>query len=448
MKNILLLGCGRSSSWLVKYIFENILPFNHKVTISDFNENFPFAHLFSHPNAIYISANLSDTDTLLPLIQNADVVISLLPPAMHLTIAQQCLAYKKHFLCASYLSVEIQMLHEDAISKDVIMMMEAGLDPGLDHLSAMKEIDAIHEQGGVIDSFKSFTGGLVAPESDTNPWHYKISWNPRNVVLAGQGNMSRYLHNGIIKCIPYHRLFTTITPISIFEKDDFEGYVNRDSLKYQLVYGLQSATTLIRGTIRQKDFCEGWQQLVYMGMTDDSTIIENSEGMTMKDFTKLFMDHDSENENIEQDICQMLKITKESTVFKQLAYLGLFSEEQISIAKATPAQIIQEQLIKKIPLLPHDSDMIVMQHHIEYRMQDERRKREISLIVKGDDSIFTAMAKTVGLPLGIICNMILENKIPQRGVMLPLEKNIYTHVLSEIEAYNLTFHNTDQQIFQ
>ncbi len=441
-----MLGCGRSSSWLIKYLFEHNNSLNLKITISDYYNDFPFNEVPLPSNTNYIRGDLSDIQVLASLIEPSDLVISLLPPTMHFLIAEQCLHFKKHFITASYVTDEIRNLHSKAKEKNIIMMMEAGLDPGLDHISALKEIQSIQDSGGIIDSFKSYTGGLVAPESDDNPWHYKISWNPRNVVLAGQGNMSRYLENGIVKCIPYHRLFAYSTPINVFKENDFEGYINRDSLKYQTIYGLESATTLIRGTIRQKDFCDGWQQLVYLGMTDDSTKISNSHGMAMKDFTQLFLTNYHLESSLESNICNFLSISPLITAFSQLDYLGFFGDDKIDIENGTPAQIIQERLIKKIPLQPTDKDMIVMQHELQYALKNERRVRKSTLICKGKNSIYTAMAKTVGLPLGIICKLIIEGKIAERGVMLPVKKYIYDYVLEEIKIFDIAFQTTDNLI--
>ncbi|TAH27706.1 MAG: saccharopine dehydrogenase [Cytophagales bacterium] len=438
MKNILLIGCGRSSVYLLQWLEKAENYNNLKTTICDYQSKFTYSSLFPLLNTKYISLDIADSSKLAPLIKSANIVISMLPANLHYGVALQCLEFSKHFITASYLSQEIKALHEKVKSKGLIFMMEAGLDPGLDHLSAKKEIDEIHQQSGQIISFKSSTGGLVAPENDNNPWHYKISWNPRNVVMAGNGG-AKYLHNGKEKFTPYQRLFKTTYPISVFESEDYEAYPNRDSLNYKSIYHLEEAETLLRGTIRKKGFCNGWHQLVWLGMTDDNFIIENSEGMPLSDFTKLFIPEEFVHENLKESICKFLNLEESSIAFQQLESLGLFSSLTIKTPKATPAQVLQELLLYNIPLREKDKDMVIMQHEILYKKKEILHLRKSSLIIIGEDESFTAMAKTVGIPIIIIAKMILNNDFFEKGVLIPISKNIYIPVLREAENYGITF---------
>lgn len=446
MKNILLLGSGRSSIYLIKYLISLEKDNNFKFTISDFSETFPFSSQISLGSTKYIRADLTDQAVVRALVQASDLTISLLPPHMHLSVAMHCLELRKHFVTASYLTPEMEALHNEAKEKQLIFMMEAGLDPGLDHLSAIREIDQIHNQGGVIHSFTSYTGGLVAPESDNNPWHYKVSWNPRNVVLAGQDG-AKYLEDGMEKLIPYHRLFANPVDLDVFGQADYEGYPNRDSIKYKSVYKLNHATTLIRGTIRKKGFCSAWQHLVYLGLTDDANTIKNIKGMSLRNFTKHFLPYPLPGESLERLMGRSLSIDLESEEYTQLAYLGLLSDEIISMESATPAQVLQQILMERLSLNYTDRDMVVMQHRFEYSLGDTRHQRDINMNVIGESATFTAMAKTVGLPVGIIAQMILENKIHDHGIQIPVKKNLYDPVLDLLEEHGIKFATEDKIIY-
>jgi saccharopine dehydrogenase-like NADP-dependent oxidoreductase len=437
MKKILILGAGRSSASLISYLLEKASVNDWEVLVADASMEAAEQKINGHKSGKALKLDISDEAGAKKLILDTDLVISLMPPDFHLPVAKLCLEASKTLLTASYLSPEIQVLDAEFLQKGCGVLMEMGLDPGIDHMSALAEIEEIRKKGGKITSFRSYTGGLVAPESDNNPWHYKITWNPRNVVLAGQGTV-KYLENGRLKFIPYHKLFSRIEKIEVEGfYGEFEGYPNRDSLKYIKTYGLESANTFIRGTLRGKGYCGAWNCLVQLGLTDDSYIIENSADMSYKELTASFLD-DSNINTVQRIFCRYLNISESSDEMRRLKWLGIFTSEKIGI-NGTPAQILQKLITEKWKLKPEDKDMIVMQHQFEYELNGKPAKTISSLVVKGENEQMTAMAKTVGLPLAIAAALILQGKLKIQGVKIPTVPEIYLPVLEELKASGIEF---------
>jgi saccharopine dehydrogenase-like NADP-dependent oxidoreductase len=436
MKKILILGAGRSSSVLIIYLLEKAAANNWQLIVADASAELAEEKIKGHKNGKALKLDITQQTEMKKLISEADLVISLLPPNFHLSVATACLAASKTLLTASYLSPEIHALDAEASQKGIAILMEMGLDPGIDHMSALAEINNIQKKGGKITGFRSYTGGLVAPESDNNPWHYKVTWNPRNVVLAGQGTV-KYLENGRLKFIPYHKLFSRTEKIEIENLGEFEGYANRDSLRYIKTYGLEHVQTFVRGTLRKKGYCSAWNSLVQLGLTDDSYVVENAAGMTYKELTASFLD-DSNINTVQRISCRYLNISESSDEMIKLKWLGIFSNEKIGM-NGTPAQIIQKLITEKWKLRPEDKDMIVMQHQFEYEMNGKTGKTISSLVVKGEDQQHTAMAKTVGLPLAIAATLILEGKLTIKGVKIPTEQEIYQPVLADLKNSGIEF---------
>jgi len=317
-------------------------------------------------------------------------------------------------------------------------VMEAGLDPGIDHMSALAIIKKIKQQGGQINTFKSYTGGLMAPESDNNPWHYKFTWNPRNVVVAGQGT-AKYLEDGQMKYIPYQRLFYRTESLSVLTVGEFDGYANRDSLLYREPYNLPGISTLIRGTLRRKGYCQAWHQLVQLGLTDDTYFLQNPADMTYRAFIKSFLPAPQiQDQPWDESLAIYLNLSPASEEIARIKWLE-FPEVPIGISNATPAQILEKLLTQKWKLNSEDKDMIVMQHIFEYNLDDNKRRLTSSLVVMGENSHGTAMAKTVGLPVGIIAKLLLQNKILHPGIVIPTIADIYEPVLAELEKYGICF---------
>ena len=437
MKKILVIGAGRSAVTLIKYLLDNSIANIWQVTVADFSIELAELAVANHENGKAIFFNVTDEKQRKNEIGNTDIVISMLPASLHITVAKDCISLGKNLVTASYVSPEIADLDEMAKQAGVILLNEIGLDPGIDHMSAMQVIDEIKENGGELTSFKSFCGGLVHPDYDTNPWNYKFTWNPRNVVLAGQGT-AQYIKQGKYKYIPYTKLFERTEVMEVLDAGEFEGYANRDSLGYRSAYGLDDIPTLFRGTLRRKGYCKAWNLFVQLGMTDDTYKVENSENLSYRSFINLFFPYNNKL-SVEQKFCSYLNLSQDSEEFSKIEWLGVFKNTIVGLKDASPAQILQKICEEKWTLDTEDKDMIVMQHQFEYVQNGEQKKLNSSLLVFGDDPRYTSMAKTVGLPVAIAAKLILNGKINSTGVKIPTTKDIYIPVLKELEDNGINF---------
>lgn len=436
MKNILVIGAGRSASSLIKYLLDQSVENDFFVKIADRDITLAKSKIEGHDRGEAISFDVFDDSEREKALREASIVVSMLPARMHYTVAKDCVRLGKPMVTASYVSKEIAALHEEADKKGVLLLNEIGLDPGIDHMSAMQLIDQILEKGGTISAFKSYCGGLIAPESDNNPWRYKFTWNPRNVVLAGKG-VAQFIQNGRYKYIPYNKLFSRTDHVQIPSFGDFEAYANRDSLSYRSLYKLEGIPTMYRGTLRRPGYSHSWNTFVQLGMTDDSYEMADIEEMTYRQYTNSFLSYGEDS--VEAKMAKLLGVSADSEEIKKLAWLGLFEDVKIGLSKATPAQVLQKLLESKWSLSSVDKDLIVMQHQFEYAIDGEEREYHSSLAVVGDDQTFTGMAKTVGLPVGIATKLILQGKIKSTGVKIPVEKEIYEPVLKELASFGITF---------
>lgn len=437
MKNILILGAGLSSSSLIQYLLENSERYDWKIRVGDMSLKLAERKIKKHARGTAFEFNVKNEAQRTEEIKNADVVISMLPARMHYLVAEKCVAHKKHMITASYVSKEVKGLHAEAKNKDLLLLNEIGVDPGIDHMSAMKVIDEIKNQGGELESFTSSTGGLVAPEYDNNPWNYKFTWNPRNVVVAGQ-SVAQYLDHGKIKFVPYHQLFKRTKKLSILDLGEFEMYPNRDSLSYRETYNLQNIPTILRGTLRRPGYCKAWDVFVQLGATDDTYTIENSENMSYKEFINSFLPYHPEKK-VKEKLINYLQLKEDKKTIDKLEWLGFFSDEKIGMKKATPAQILQKILVEKWALGKEDKDMIVMQHEFIANFSGKKKKITSSLVVRGKDQVHTAMSITVGIPVAIATKLLLTGEIKERGIVVPTKKTIYKPVLKELENYGIKF---------
>ena len=414
------------------------------ITLGDVNLELAKSRLINdRMHAVFL--DISDLGHTEMQIQDSDIVVSMLPAHMHFPVARLCLKHRKHLVTASYLSDEMKTLHKEVELKGLTFLNEMGLDPGIDHLSAMKALDEIRGQGGHISDFESFTGGLIAPGYDQNPWQYKFTWNPRNVVLAGQGGAVKFIQEGQYKYIPYHKIFRRTEIIDIPGYGKFEGVANRDSLKYRETYGLEDVKTMYRGTFRRPGFCKAWNCFVDLGATDDSYELD-CEHMTYRDFINTFLAYHP-TDSVELKLRQYLKIDQDDvTLWEKLEWLGIFERNPIGLKKATPAQILQKLLEEKWKLEDGDIDMIVMWHKITYQIGKETRIKEMSLVSMGENDNFTAMSKTVGLPLAMATELILNGMINRRGTILPVTPDIYEPVLALLKKEGIEFIEKERSI--
>lgn len=439
MKNIFVLGAGLSASSMLRYFCQNAKKEGWYIKVADQNESVAKAKIAGCENAEGFALNGLDAEARKPYIEWADLVISMLPAAFHIEVAKDCIKYKTNLITPSYISDAMKELDEEAKKAGILIMNEMGVDPGIDHMSAKKILDEVELQGGRMHIFESFTGGLIAPESDNNPWNYKFTWNPRNVVVAGQGGAAKFIQEGQYKYIPYNKLFRRTEIIKIDPYGEFEGYANRDSLKYRDVYDLQSIPTIYRGTLRRKGFSKAWDCFVQIGATDDSYILEGSKDMTKRDFINAFLPYNP-FDSVELKLRHYLKIDQDDIIWDKLVWLGIFEKKKMGFTEdVTPAYFLQKILEEKWKLEPQDKDMIVMWHKIVYHLNNSYHEINSHMVTIGEDQTHTAMSKTVGLPIAICAKMILNGKIRLKGVHLPIISEIYNPILKELEDYGIKF---------
>ncbi len=419
MKTIVLIGAGKSATVLIDYLIGESETNNWKFIIADSNREQILLKTNNSAFAEAVQLDVTNEKQRGELIQKAHVVISMMPPDLHFLVAKDCVEYRKHLLTASYLDDKMKSLKEVISNRKLLFICEMGLDPGIDHMSAMKIIDDIKAKGGKITSFKSHCGGLVAPESDDNPWHYKISWNPRNIVMAGQSG-AVYKLNNETKTINYKDLFDCANEIVFDGLKELAFYPNRDSLSYIPTYKLPDTATFIRTTLRHVDFFKGWNAIVHAGLTNETEAIDDSVLTFAKWSSPVLPFVNDENKAM-------------------LQFLGLFDDILVPTSAKTSSDILQFLLETKLKMEPADKDMIVMLHEFEYELEGKSKSLKSCLVVKGEDSLRTAMAKTVGLPLGIAAKLILNETIKLKGLHIPTVKEIYDPVLEELEKELIRF---------
>ena len=436
MQTILVLGAGLSSGSLIQYFLDQSER-GWKIRVGDINPELAKQRIKDHPAGEAFHFDVFNHEQRSLEIRSADIVVSLLPARMHYLVAEACVELGKNMVTASYLSPAIKALDESARKKGIVLMNECGVDPGIDHMSAMQMIDKIKAEGGCLKAFESSTGGLVAPGFENNPWQYKFTWNPRNVVLAGSEG-ARFLHNGKFKYIPHHKVFRRFETIKVPELGAFEVYGNRDSLTYRETYGLHNLDTMFRGTIRRPGFCEAWDIFVQLGATDDTYVMEDTENMTHREFINSFMKYRTDIP-VETKLALYLGVDEESAMMDRLRWLGIFENTRIGIPGLTPARILQKILEEKWKLDPGDKDMIVMQHQFDFMLKDQHFKRYSTMVFIGKDGNQTAMSMTVGLPLAMVAKQILTGQFNEPGVQLPIIPAIYDPVLEELKKYGIYF---------
>lgn len=432
MKSILLFGAGKSATALIKYLGGECASQEWKLIVCDANEDLAKEKIKGLSAARACAANVLNDEERSNLIKQMDLVISLLPPSLHFLVAKDCLNFGKNLLTASYVDENIESLREEIKKKGLLFISEMGLDPGIDHISAMSLIHEIKEKGGIIDSFKSHCGGLVSPESDDNPWHYKITWNPANVVSAGKAG-AIYKENNETVSVNYSDIFVNPQIVKVPSLPDLASYPNRDSLSYTKTYQLEDCATFIRTTLRYPAFCRGWNKIIALNLTDSDDQKSIVNCATWHDWFELK----------KQEFLNKPSITHtdffDNEFMDQLDFLEINSQEKLPKAGVPSSELLQFLLEKKWVIQPDDKDMVVMMHEINYELDGKRNGIKSSLVVKGENSVDTAMAKTVGLPLGIAAKLILQQKIQLTGLHIPVVPEIYKPVLKELENYGVKF---------
>ncbi len=432
MKHILIIGAGRSTTVLIEYLLSHAAEEGWRLTICDSDITLAAEKAGGHPNATARQLDALDAGQRHQLIEDADLVVSMLPPRLHTEVARDCLRYRKDLVNASYVHPDVRAMHDEVKAAGLTFMCELGLDPGIDHMSAMQLLDDIRGRGGRIDAFYSYTGGLVAPESDDNPWHYKFSWAPRNVVVAGQGT-AQYMEDGQLRLIPYQRIFEQIRDIDVPGMGHYEVYANRNSLSYYPIYGLDGTATLYRGTIRYPGFCRAWQALIRLGLTEDQFLIPGLDRLSYRGLISALLPDGTGT--LEDRIGQLAG----PGVLDQLRWLGLLDDTLVGMEEGTPADVLERLLLSRWKLEPADKDMIIMQHEIDYTLDDRHERVVSTLVSKGADGIRTAMSTLVGLPMAIFARKLLRGEIRAPGVNIPVDAAVYEPVLRELRDFDVTF---------
>ncbi|MBK11926.1 MAG: saccharopine dehydrogenase [Crocinitomicaceae bacterium] len=444
-KCIVILGAGRSSSSLIRHLLQNASSEGFTVRIGDLDLALAEKKAEDHPCASTFALDAGNPEARRKEIEAADLVISMLPAFFHPEVARDAIATRTPLITPSYLSAEIAGMDAEAKSAGIPILNELGLDPGIDHLSAMEVIDGLRSTGSTLTGFESYTGGLVAPESDDNPWHYKFTWNPRNVVLAGQGGSATFKENGRIRVLPPHRLFKEVTQIDVPGAGRFEGYANRDSLAYEQIYGIQGIDTLVRGTLRGDGFCGGWDAVFQLGMNRDDAQVSYPEGTTWRDFTAGFSGGVPMGADKSAVRAAVARATgADGPALDLLDSIGLFGDEPLAKRAGSPADILQELLENRWALQAGDLDMIVMWHRFHYRDAQGRERMKTSHLVHiGEDEMHTAMSLTVGLPLALAARMWVGGEWNGSGVLLPTKPDLYSPLLKGLQREGIVFTETD-----
>lgn len=432
-QTILIIGAGKSATVLIQYLQQKAVENDWFILLADGDEAVAKNKWNNAPNGTALGIDIENELDRQNLVQKADIVVSMMPAQLHFLVAKDCLTFGKPLFTASYVDDNMRSIAEEIESKQLLFLCEMGLDPGIDHMSAMAIIDKIHEKGGKITSFKSHCGGLVAPESDDNPWHYKISWNPKNIILAGKAG-AIYLEDGATVTKNYTGIFDQTPMVNLPGIGHLAYYPNRNSLSYIDTYHLHGVQDFVRTTLRYPAFCTGWNAIVQLHLTDE-TVINLAPNTTVQNW---FETHIQQN-GLEQIL---IKFTQDPVIKNQLEFIGLYDSTIIPTQFNTNASILQWLLEIKWKLKTTDKDLVVMLHEIEYSIGTRQFKLDSSMVLTGKDAINTAMATTVGLPLAMGVCAYLKGEIQMTGLHIPIDARIYQPILKSLAEEGIVFEET------
>jgi saccharopine dehydrogenase (NADP+, L-glutamate forming) len=434
---ILIIGAGKSATVLIQYLQKQAVKNNWYIVLADGNEAVANTKWNNAPNGHAVGIDIENKDNRAVLIEKATVVVSMLPPSLHFLVAKDCLHYGKALFTASYVDDNMKSMAAAIEQKQILVLCEMGLDPGIDHMSAMELIHSIQDKGGKITGFKSHCGGLIAPESDDNPWHYKISWNANNIILAGKSG-ALYLEDGQEKTLNYNQLFANAPSVEVPLIGKLSYYPNRNSISYINTYSLNTVQNFIRTTLRHPHFFLGWNAIVQLGLTDES-IIEIKENTSIKNWIQKHL----QTNQLENKYAAFLS---NEIIKNQFDYIGFNSETPIPAQYKSSAAILQWILENKWKLAPTDKDMVVMMHEIEYELNAKKYLVQSSMVQKGKNAIETAMATTVGLPLAMGVSAYLKGEIKINGLHIPTHPSIYKPILKSLQEEGIVFEEITKEI--
>ena len=448
MKNVLILGAGQSTPHLISYMLDNAEKYDWNVIVCDMNLELAKARIDNHPRGKAVEFDINNEDMRKSQIENSDIVINFLTPRFQHMVALDCLNYGKHCVTASYEDSKVADLNDDAVKKGILILNEMGLDPGIDHMSAMNIISKIKKDGGTIKSFISYGGALPAPEVKSNPLGYCMTWNPKNVAIAGKAG-AQYMENQRVKLLAYHQLFQRTWAVEVDGIGTLEAYPNRDSLVYQHVFDLEKVDTMIRATLRNPGWSATWHQIVRLGMANEIMKIPNLAEKTYAEFTEMFIPLNASGTKIDTRIANFLNISPTGKIMDNLRWLGFFSNEKIGENFETAADVLTKVLKDKLPLPKGERDMVILVHEIECEYADENNRKEkiISTFVGyGENDVYTAISKTVGLPAAMAAKLILTGELQLTGTHIPTNPVIYTKVLEELKTVGINFKEKKEEL--
>jgi len=439
VKNILIIGAGRSSPYLIAQLLEMAAEHDWFVTVGDVDLKLAEDRIAGHPRGAAVRFDVHDAVLRSTQIANSDVVINMLPPVYQDRVAWDCVNQGRHMLSVSYRDQALRDLDQDASRNGLLFLSELGLDPGLDHMSTMELLSRVTAQGGRVVRFESYGSGIPAPGQSPNPFNYAITWNPRNVVMSSEHG-AQYMEDGKIKIVPFHHVFHHTWPVEVEGVGTLEAYPNRDSMSYMETFGLPHARTMIRGTLRYPGWSETWARVVQLGLPNEKLRIPDLARKTYREVVEMFLpDHTSEA-GIEQRVARFLGISPTGTIMNNLGWLGLFSDEPTRCDGGTAAEMMIDLLQWKLPLTPDMRDIVILQHELEVEYGDRPAERVVStLVAEGESDTMTAMAKTVGLPVVAATKLLLEGELSLTGSQIPIHPSLYGPILAEVEKAGLRF---------
>jgi saccharopine dehydrogenase-like NADP-dependent oxidoreductase len=436
MQTILVAGAGKSSTYLIHYLLSHASRHKWKVIVADGDEEAVVGKIKGSPYGEGAVIDVTNTQQRQKLVKQADIVVSLMPPHLHIHLAKDCLQFNKNLITSSYISPEIKEMDTAVRAAGLMFMCEMGLDPGIDHMTANQIIHSTQRVAAVITSFKSYCGGLIAPECDNNPWHYKFSWNPRNIILAGLDG-AKYLQNGKEIEVSYKEIFNSNRKIKVEGLGSLSYYPNRDSLRYLELYDVPEIKTFLRATLRHPDFCKGWKALIDLDLTSEKDKINGYK--TYLEWIKAKTGYDN-GVSIKEHIARKLEVKPNDKVVEMLEWMGVLEDYPIPDKPVSSGNVLLNLLLNKWQMKSHDKDMVVMQHEVEYEHKGRKIKLESTMVLKGEDREYSAMAKTVGLPMGVLARMVLNKKVvPPVGVCIPNMASVYKPVLTELHHHGINF---------
>ncbi len=448
MKQVLVLGAGLSTSYLVAQLLEDAERQDWFVTVGDLDQALAREAVGNHARGEAVRFDVNDAGVRSARIEHADVVINMWPAAYQDLVAWDCVNHGRHMISVSYRDQAVRDLDLDAKRKGVMLLCEMGLEPGIDHMSAMSLIQRLRDDGGRIVGFRSYGSGIPAPEQPQHPLRYAVTWDPRNVAMAGFSG-AQYMEDGNIKIVPFHQVFHHTWAVEVEGVGKLEAYANRDSMSYMQSFGLQHVKTMIRGTLRYPGWSETWAQIVRLGLPNETLRIPELADRSYNDVVKMFLPLNISSAPIEQRVARFLRISPTGTIMENLRWLGLFSDERIGCTGDTSAAMLVHLLKNRLPLTRDTRDMVVLVHELDVEYPDGDRAAErirSTLVVEGEPDGFTAMSRTVGLPVAIATRLLLRGELSLTGTLIPTHPSIFAPVLREIEQAGLRFTETTRPL--